>query len=87
MTAVSFIAGFVGGWAVRSAVDSPHALGVRALDLAYRTKARLSRWAAVERERVEDLIAEVRQRYELPSTLAASGTLSKRDTQRGDEER
>jgi hypothetical protein len=80
MTTVSFVAGVLCGWAVRSAVDSPHDLGIKALDAVYKTRARLGRWVAIERERIEDLMAEVRQRYEPLSALTSRGTLSKRDT-------
>jgi hypothetical protein len=81
----SFIAGFVSGWAARSTVDSPHGLGVKALEAVYDTKARLSRWAAVERERIADLVAEVRARYELQG--AASGSLTQTDPCAGDKQR
>ncbi|MGZ3421279.1 MAG: hypothetical protein ACXWUG_19625 [Polyangiales bacterium] len=67
MTTVGFLAGFVSGWAVRSSVDTPNSLAIKTLGLVYRTKARLVRWAAVEREQIADLVAEVQSRYEGPA--------------------
>jgi len=67
----SFVIGFVCGWAARSTVDSPQALGVRAMAVAYETKARLSRWIAVEKERVTDMLAEAQSRVG-QDTLASS---------------
>jgi hypothetical protein len=52
--------GFGGGWVVRSIVDSPRGFGVRALRSLLLAERRLGHWAAVEREGIEDLVAEVR---------------------------
>jgi hypothetical protein len=68
-TLASFLAGFLTGWAVRSTVDSPWSLGARVLDAGYRARARVRRWIAVERERIEDLVAEVRARHDLPPEI------------------
>jgi hypothetical protein len=62
MSIVSFVTGFVGGWAARSAVDSPEELGVKLVGIATQAKARFEHWAAVERERIVDLMAEARAR-------------------------
>jgi hypothetical protein len=59
-TLLGFAVGFGSGWAVRSMVDSPRSLGTRLLRATLVAKRRLGHWAAVERERLEDLIAEVR---------------------------
>jgi hypothetical protein len=56
--ALAYLAGFASGWAVRSGVDSSADLAVRALEIAYVTKARVVRWVAAERERIADLVAE-----------------------------
>lgn len=71
----AFIAGFLCGWASRSSVDSPQALGVKALGLGYDAKARFGRFLAIERERLEDMLAEVKARYDLPSANNADATL------------
>jgi hypothetical protein len=65
-TTIGFLAGFVSGWAVRSSVDSPNGFAIKTLELVYRTRSRLVRWAAVEREQIADLVAEVQSRYEPP---------------------
>ena len=58
----AFGAGFVGGWAARSLADSPQDVGVKLLEIAMDAKERVGRWAAVERERLEDMLAEARSR-------------------------
>ena len=50
--------GFAGGWAARSLADSPQGVGVKLLEVAMTAKEKLSRWAAVESERLEDMFAE-----------------------------
>ena len=59
-----FGAGFVGGWAARSLADSPQGVGVKLLEIAMNAKERVGQWAAVERERLEDMMAEARSRVE-----------------------
>jgi hypothetical protein len=59
-TLVTFAIGFGSGWAARSLVDSPRSLGTRLLRSVLVAKRRLGHWAAVERERLEDLVAEIR---------------------------
>jgi len=61
-SAVAFGAGFVGGWAARSLADSPQGVGVKLLEVAMTAKERVSRWASVERERLEDMLEEARAR-------------------------
>lgn len=67
----SFVIGFIGGWAARSSVDTSHGLLVKVVGVMYGTRARLHRWAAVERERISDLVAEVRSRYDREEAGAA----------------
>jgi tRNA A37 threonylcarbamoyladenosine dehydratase len=59
-----FGVGFVGGWAARSLADSPQGVGVKLLEIAMNTKERISHWAAVEGERLEDMMAEARSKVE-----------------------
>ena len=52
--------GVVGGWAARSLSDSPEGAGVKLLEIGLKAKEKVDRWAAVERERLEDMLAEAR---------------------------
>jgi len=51
-------AGIAGGWAIRSLSDSPEGAGVKLLELGIKTKDRVAGWAAIERERLDDMMAE-----------------------------
>lgn len=51
-------AGVAGGWAIRSLSDSPEGAGVKLLEIGIKTKDRIAGWAAVERERLDDMLAE-----------------------------
>lgn len=57
---LAFGAGVVGGWAIRSLSDSPEGAGVKLLEIGLKAKDRLESWAAVERERLDDMVAEAR---------------------------
>ena len=59
-----FVAGFASGWVVRSAVDSSHDLAVGLISVAYGAYDRTKRLVAIEREHLEDLVAEGKARYE-----------------------
>ncbi len=59
-----FLAGFASGWVVRSTVDSSRGLAVGAISTFYGTVERVKRLVAIEREHLEDLVAEGRARYE-----------------------
>ena len=52
--------GLVGGWAARSLSDSPEGAGVKLLEIGIKAKERVDQWAAVERERLDDMMAEAR---------------------------
>lgn len=52
--------GLAGGWAARSLSDSPEGAGVKLLEIAIKAKERVDQWAAVERERLDDMMAEAR---------------------------
>jgi hypothetical protein len=56
--------GVAGGWAIRSLSDTPEGAGVKLLEIGIKTKDRVGRWAAVEGERLEDMLAEARSRVE-----------------------
>jgi hypothetical protein len=68
---LTFGLGFAGGWAARSLADSPQGVGVKLLEIAINAKERVGRWAAVERERLEDMMAEARSRVE-PDTSGSN---------------
>jgi len=61
---LAFGLGFAGGWAARSLADSPQGVGVKLLEMAIRAKERVGKWVAVERENLEDMVAEARTRVE-----------------------
>lgn len=70
---LAFSVGFAGGWAARSLADSPQGVGVKLLEIAMSAKERVGRWASVERERLEDMVAEARSRTE-PNISRLNGT-------------
>jgi hypothetical protein len=55
---LAFGVGFAGGWAARSLADSPQGVGVKLMEIGMHAKERIGQWAAVERERLEDMMAE-----------------------------
>src|SRR5262249_47820565 len=60
-----FLAGFASGWAVRTTVDSSRALAVNVVATFYRVVDGASRIVGMEREHLEDLLAEARAKYEM----------------------
>ena len=52
--------GVVGGWAARSLSDSPEGAGVKLMEMGIKTKDKVDGWLAVERERLDDMMAEAR---------------------------
>jgi hypothetical protein len=74
--------GVAGGWALRSLSDTPEGAGVKLLELGLKAKNRLSSWAAIERERLEDMLAEA-QANNVGENGAAS-TAQQRQRRRGD---
>jgi hypothetical protein len=58
------VAGFAGGWIVRSSVDSSRAAAIAGVSAFYGAVERGRRLVAIEREHLEDLVAEGRARYE-----------------------
>jgi hypothetical protein len=76
---IAFAAGFGSGWALRSIADSPQGVGVKLLEVAYTAKERLSEWAAVERERLEDMMAEARSNAERARPNGTNGHATEKD--------
>jgi hypothetical protein len=68
-----FMAGFASGWVTRSAVDSSHELAVGIISVAYGAYDRTKRLVAIEREHLEDLVAEGKARYEAKRARAPRG--------------
>ena len=60
--------GFAGGWAARSLGDSPQGAGVRLLEIAMDLKEKAEHWLAVEREHLEDMLAEASANREANGT-------------------
>lgn len=61
---IAYLAGVATGWAMRSAFGSLRGLTVSAVQAGFEAAERARRFVAVEREFVEDLVAEARARYE-----------------------
>lgn len=61
---ISFVVGFTGGWIVRSSFDSSRAAAVRSVSAMMSAVDRVKRAVAMEREHIEDLVAEARAHYE-----------------------
>lgn len=78
-----FGAGFAGGWAARSVADSPQGVGVKLLVIAMNAKERVGRWAAVERERLEDMMAEARTRVEADTSAQEADTSAQDEATNG----
>jgi hypothetical protein len=68
--------GLAGGWAARSLSDSPQGAGVKLLEIALKTKERMGRWAALESERLDDMLAEARATAE-PNVSRSNGAANK----------
>jgi hypothetical protein len=79
---LAFGVGFAGGWAARSLSDSPQGVGVKLLEVAMNTKERVGRWAAVERERLEDMMAEAKSKVE-PDISLVNGAANQKKTGSG----
>jgi hypothetical protein len=57
---LGYASGFVTGWVVRSISDSPQGVAVKLLEKAHDAKERVVRWTSLQRERLEDMLAEAR---------------------------
>jgi hypothetical protein len=71
------VAGFAGGWVIRSTVDS-RGLAVGGVSAVYGALERGRRILAIEREHLEDLVAEGRAKHQMRRLKAAP---SQRDVQ------
>ena len=65
---IAYLAGVATGWAMRSAFGSLRGLTVSAVQAGYEVAERTRRFVAVEKEFVEDLMAEAKARYEATRT-------------------
>lgn len=74
--------GVAGGWALRSLSDTPEGAGVKLLEFGLKAKNRLSGWAAVERERLEDMLAEAQAN--IAGENGAASTAQQDQKRRGD---
>jgi hypothetical protein len=61
---VGFVAGFASGWLARGQVDSSRAAAVALVATYFKAIERVKRIVAIEREHLEDLVAEGRARFE-----------------------
>ena len=66
-----FLAGFASGWAVRTTVDSSRALTVNLIAGVMRDRSGRAGRFGMEREHLEDLMAEARAKYEADRQRAA----------------
>jgi hypothetical protein len=64
-----FLAGFASGWLVRSTVDSSRGLAVGAVAAVYGTLERVKRLVAIEREHLEDIVAEGKAKHASERTV------------------
>ena len=67
---VTFLAGFAGGWLTRSGFDSSRSAAVRGVSVLFQAADRMKRVVAMEREHLEDLVAEARAHYEAKRTAS-----------------
>lgn len=74
--------GVVGGWAARSLSDSPEGAGVKLLEVALKAKDEVEAWAAVERERLDDMVAEARSNIAREEAAAAKAGHPKQGAKR-----
>ncbi len=68
-----FAAGFASGWVVRSAVGSAREFVLEAVSAARGSVALIKRVAAMERERIEDFIAEANSIWNTKATQTDTG--------------
>jgi hypothetical protein len=59
-----FLAGFASGWVVRSTVDSSRGLAVSGVSTVFGTISRVRRILAIEKEHLEDLVAEGKAKHD-----------------------
>jgi hypothetical protein len=67
---LGFVAGFSTGWLARGHVDSSRGAVVSIIATYFKAVERVKRIVAIEREHIEDLVAEGRSRFELDRARA-----------------
>jgi hypothetical protein len=68
-----FLAGFASGWVVRSTVDSSRGLAVSGVSAVFGTLERVRRVLAIEKEHLEDLVAEGKAKHAAGRRHAGTG--------------
>jgi hypothetical protein len=71
-----FLAGFASGWVVRSTVDSSRSLAVSGVSAVFGTLERVRRVLAIEKEHLEDLVAEGKAKHEATLRRVGRGSTS-----------
>ncbi len=77
---LGFVAGFAGGWMARGQVDSSRAAVVSIVATYFRAVERVKRVVAIEREHLEDLVAEGRAKFELDRARARRQVAAPRES-------
>jgi hypothetical protein len=72
-----FLAGFASGWVVRSTVDSSRTLAVSGVSAVFGTLERVRRVMAIEKEHLEDLVAEGKALHAARSGAARSSSAAR----------
>lgn len=67
---LGFVAGFTSGWMARGQVDSSRGAVVSIIATYFKAVERVKRIVAIEREHLEDLVAEGRSRFEIDRARA-----------------
>jgi len=62
---LGFVAGFTSGWMARGQVDSSRGAVVSIIATYFKAVERVKRIVAIEREHLEDLVAEGRSKFEI----------------------
>ncbi|MFO0649017.1 MAG: hypothetical protein U0326_22440 [Polyangiales bacterium] len=83
----ALIVGLAAGWAARAGMDSKREVAVRAIAAAYALRDRTRRFVAVERENLDDLMAEGRARYDSARARAARNAAANRATDANETDR
>ncbi len=67
---IGFVAGFSSGWLARGRVDSSRGAVVSVIATYFKAVERVKRIVAIEREHLEDLVAEGRAKFEIDRARA-----------------
>jgi hypothetical protein len=77
---LGFVAGFAGGWMARGQVDSSRTALVNVVATYFKAVERVKRIVAIEREHLEDLVAEGRARFELDRARSRTQVTAPRES-------